>query len=362
MITLQDIAKRVGVSHAVVSSVLNRRTGTIRVNEAKRLKILEVAAELGYVPNRSARTLATRCNRALGLVVNYPRMGQMTAQASAYVMGILNGIHQVCDPLDYRCIYALADMQSHSAFNLPRFISERSVDGVILAGYVDRKVEETLLATGIPLLHVGTNVDKGSRLDSVYADMEGATCELLDRAVQAGINRVHLYLPSGPGPRKITAAFSDHARKRHPRLEATFAHAPGSSDTFEESCAHGAELAQRPHPPQLIIANINSGQILMSELQKQNLTCPEEVRFVGFASEGYHEQRLGTGPLRVAQIVLPFAEVGRNTSRRLIDQLAGTPTDASSLIPCEFLPGDTAPFLAASHHPEHVIITPDASF
>ena len=184
MVTLQDIANRVGVSNAVVSSVLNHRLGKIRVNEAKRLKILEVAAELGYVPNRSARTLATRRNQALGLIVNYPRMGQVTADGSAYIMGILNGMHQVCDPLNYRCVYALADMQSRAAFNIPGFISERSVDGIVLAGYVSREVEETLLATGIPLLQVGNNVDEGSKLDCVYADMEKATFDVLDRAAE----------------------------------------------------------------------------------------------------------------------------------------------------------------------------------
>ncbi|HWL51830.1 MAG TPA: LacI family DNA-binding transcriptional regulator [Chthoniobacteraceae bacterium] len=352
MITLQDIAKRVGVSHAVVSSVLNRRTGTVRVSEAKRLKILEVAAELGYVPNRSARTLATRRNRALGLIVNYPRLGQMTTHGSAYVMGILNGIHQVCDPLDYRCVYALADMQSPAAFTLPRFVSEQSVDGVVLAGYVHRQVEEALLATGIPMMHVGTNVDEDSRLDSVYADMEGAVCQLLDAAAAEGITRVHLHLPNGPGPRKITAAFAGYARKHHPRLEATVAHSPGSATTFEESCAHGAQLARLPRPPQLLIANMDAGQVFLSEFQKQNISCPGGIELVAFASEGYHEQRWGNQYLRVSQIVLPFSEVSRRIARGLIGRLDKTTGAIASLVPCEFLAGETAPSLSARKWPE----------
>ncbi len=53
--TLEEVAKRAGVSTATVSRVLN---GTGLVKEATRKKVLLVAKELKYHPNLHARTLA----------------------------------------------------------------------------------------------------------------------------------------------------------------------------------------------------------------------------------------------------------------------------------------------------------------
>jgi len=55
-VTINDVAKRAGVSKAAVSYVLN---GVDKVSEETRAKVLQAIDELGYVPNISARNLAT---------------------------------------------------------------------------------------------------------------------------------------------------------------------------------------------------------------------------------------------------------------------------------------------------------------
>ncbi len=55
-VTIDDVAKRAGVSKAAVSYVLN---GVDKVSEETRAKVLQAIDELGYVPNISARNLAT---------------------------------------------------------------------------------------------------------------------------------------------------------------------------------------------------------------------------------------------------------------------------------------------------------------
>lgn len=63
---IKEIAKRVGVSMATVSLALNGHT---RVAETTRNTILQVAKELGYIPNARARALARRKTDIVGLVV-----------------------------------------------------------------------------------------------------------------------------------------------------------------------------------------------------------------------------------------------------------------------------------------------------
>ncbi len=66
MATVKDIAATVGVSVATVSNVLNGRPNVGRVN---RQRVLRVARQLGYRPNRAAQAMRTGRTRAIGLVL-----------------------------------------------------------------------------------------------------------------------------------------------------------------------------------------------------------------------------------------------------------------------------------------------------
>lgn len=67
MVTLKELAADLGVSHALVSSVLNNRKGTIRVSEARRKQILKRARELNYTPNRAAVALKSGRTGVVGI-------------------------------------------------------------------------------------------------------------------------------------------------------------------------------------------------------------------------------------------------------------------------------------------------------
>ena len=66
MITINDIAKEVGTSHATVSRALNDNS---RINNKTKRKILETAQEMGYRPARFARALRTGKTRDIGLIL-----------------------------------------------------------------------------------------------------------------------------------------------------------------------------------------------------------------------------------------------------------------------------------------------------
>jgi LacI family transcriptional regulator len=68
MVTMSDIAARVGVSQATVSYVLNNRKTGVRVREEMRQRILQTAAELGYRRNDIARAMASGKNYVFAFV------------------------------------------------------------------------------------------------------------------------------------------------------------------------------------------------------------------------------------------------------------------------------------------------------
>jgi len=72
-ITSQDVANLAGVSRTTVSFVLNNVEG-FQSSEETRQKVQRAAAQLGYIPDSAAQTLASRRARAIGLVMTRSRI------------------------------------------------------------------------------------------------------------------------------------------------------------------------------------------------------------------------------------------------------------------------------------------------
>src|SRR6187551_424493 len=64
--TLDEVASRAGVGRGTVSRVVN---GSAQVSPQARAAVETAIAELGYVPNRAARTLVTQRTDSIALVV-----------------------------------------------------------------------------------------------------------------------------------------------------------------------------------------------------------------------------------------------------------------------------------------------------
>ncbi|GAA3408687.1 LacI family DNA-binding transcriptional regulator [Paenibacillus hodogayensis] len=67
-VTVKDIARMAGVAQPTVSKALNNDPG---VSEETRMRILQIAKELNYVPNLAAKRLVTRHSNCIGLI--WPR-------------------------------------------------------------------------------------------------------------------------------------------------------------------------------------------------------------------------------------------------------------------------------------------------
>ncbi len=68
-VTMRDVAKEVGVSLATVSYVLNHSEKE-KISHEMRLKVMETAKRLNYIPNQSARALAGKNSSLIGIIVN----------------------------------------------------------------------------------------------------------------------------------------------------------------------------------------------------------------------------------------------------------------------------------------------------
>ena len=122
-VTAAEVAKKAGVSQPTVSLVLTRNPKA-RVAPETRARILKIAEELGYRPNRLAQGLVHRRSFALGIIV--PGLGN-----PVYV-NIISGAERVAADAGYAvllCETGHVDVMQHL-----EALRDRQIDGVVVAG------------------------------------------------------------------------------------------------------------------------------------------------------------------------------------------------------------------------------------
>ena len=82
-VTLQQVAKRAGVSRTTASFVLTGRHADMRISAGAQRRVLNAAQELDYRPNRISRGLRTNVTHTIGLVSDTIATSRSPAGSSA---------------------------------------------------------------------------------------------------------------------------------------------------------------------------------------------------------------------------------------------------------------------------------------
>lgn len=122
-VTIKEVAKRAGVSPATVSLVLNRKP--VPISEKTRDAVFQAAEELKYRPNQLAVGLVTNRSNSIGLIL--PDI------ENPFFAGLAKYIEQIAMEHGYAVITSSTNDDCISTCRYLRFLSDRQVDGVILA-------------------------------------------------------------------------------------------------------------------------------------------------------------------------------------------------------------------------------------
>lgn len=152
-VTLKDIATAAGVSMMTVSNVVNGNHA--RVSPTTVAKVQQIVAELGYVPSASARSLAARTSRLVGLLV--PAADEDSLTLSPHNTAILGQVERELRKSGYHLLLrGIADPAE-----IPEALRSWSLDGAILLGFLDEEIDR-LGATQlgpVPLLAIDSYSD-----------------------------------------------------------------------------------------------------------------------------------------------------------------------------------------------------------
>lgn len=151
MPTLEDVARRAGVSTATVSKVLSN---TPYFTEATRAKVMRAVEELGYVPNLAARALSMGKTYIIAVVFPYVYDAIFT---DPLVLTILGGIETECSQRGYNMLLSTPHLSPNGPDdNYKRLILSGYLDGVIaLDSFPAMSVLKLVSEKGVPAVAIG---------------------------------------------------------------------------------------------------------------------------------------------------------------------------------------------------------------
>ena len=149
-VTISDIAARAGISKGAVSYALNGLPG---VSAQTRQRVLEIARELDWTPNQTARKLSGARSNAVGLVLARPAKLLGT---EPFYMEFIAGMEEVFSEASVSLLLQMAPDRAGEARTHGAWWRDRQVDGVILVDLtVDDERIRALGSLGVPTVVVG---------------------------------------------------------------------------------------------------------------------------------------------------------------------------------------------------------------
>ena len=273
-ITIKDIAERAGVSKGAVSYALNGRPG---VSDDTRDRILAIAEELGWYPNRAARALSAARADACGLVLARPAR---TIALEPFFMEFIAGVEsELASQSIALTIQLVRDVREEIAV-YRRWWGEHRVDGVLMVDLrVDDPRVDELVRLGLPAVVVGPPLEN-SALPCVWHDEAAVVTEAIQYL--AALGHVQIAHVSGVGEfvhtRQRTSAF--RAAVRDLGLEGQVL----ETDYSAESGARATRrLLSSPAPPTAILFDSDLLAVTgLGVVHQMGFAVPDDVSIIGW--------------------------------------------------------------------------------
>jgi DNA-binding LacI/PurR family transcriptional regulator len=320
--TLEMVAARAGVSRATVSRVVN---GSPRVTEAVVQAVMTAIDELNYVPNRAARSLASRHTQVIALVIP-----ESTAKvfADPFFASIVQGVamHLVNTEYTLNMLIAVESKPEKTR----RYLMGGNVDGALIVSHHSGDHSYAQLEKTLPVVFAGrplTAEQGGSYFVGVddIAGERGATEYLL------GLGRRSIAVIAGP---QDMPPGLDRLEGWRRAVSAVGLEDPALVEYGDFTLTSGADAMRRLLDSGIpidavVTANDQMAVGAYGAIRERGLRIPEDIAVVGFDDNYFG---LTASP-RLTTVHQPAVELGEAMAEVLVKLIAREPVDQATILP-----------------------------
>ncbi|MDL9978136.1 LacI family DNA-binding transcriptional regulator [Microbacterium sp. ASV49] len=319
--TIEEVAAAAGVSRSTVSRVVN---GSSAVSPSALESVKRAIADLNYVPNRAARSLASRQTLAIALVVPEDTTRFF---GDPFFAAVVSGINARIARSDY--VLNLFIANDDPGDKMTSYFSRGNVDGAIIVSHHTSDTYIDRIAAAVPVVYGGRPVVLND--EDYYVDVDNVRGGR--EATEYLIGRGHKRIATITGPLTMRAAMERLTGWQDALAAAGLEPGPAVDGNFTDD--GGADAMRRilaapgDRPDAVFAASDLMARGALHALATAGLQVPQDVAVIGF-----DDSPIATAvqPALTTMRQPSFLQ-GEEMASMLIDRLAGIATPHSRIMP-----------------------------
>jgi len=321
-ITIDDVARKAGVSKGTVSAVINAKTS---VRSATRDQILEVMKEMNFRPRGVARNLKNGIqDKAIAVIIKdltYP-----------FYTSIANGAKDYAKTKGYSVVITSSDDSHENEKKLSHLFSTKDIKGTIIAPVVEgtAEIEHLFKLKMINYPFVLLEEVKGIQANVVAIDNLRAIKKAVKYLIESGHTRIVHF--AGPAQSSHTQERIEGFRDAFSETTSVFSRdmivAIGShyDEAYPKTIEYFKHKTRDQYPSAIVCFNDHQALAVMAALKGLNIAVPRDISIVGNDDIYYAK----IYPVPLTTIRAPQHEIGRKAAEILIRNI-----ESPKLLPVE---------------------------
>jgi LacI family transcriptional regulator len=268
--TLVLVAERAGVSIASVSRVMNGLPASQRVTE----RVRAAAAELGYVPDATARSLKVGKTEQIALAV--------ADVGNPVYVSMMREISRVVTKAGYRLVLSSTGSDPKDQIDLLVSLNRGFADGLIMSPLrVPEELGTQLRNSRFPIVIIGS-LPPGVELDNVRADSVAGMALAVNHLAEQGRERIAFVngpVDTVPGTARLNGYLAAlAARDLHENADAQVS---AKDFTYKAGLLAATALLEQSTPDAIVCANDLLAIAALNVATRRGLRIPGDVAIVG---------------------------------------------------------------------------------
>jgi DNA-binding LacI/PurR family transcriptional regulator len=327
--TLDEVAARAGVSRSAASRVLNKAP---HVSRATRDAVERAIKELGYLPNRTARALATQQTGIVALAISHD---DPELFADPFFGQVIVGVSSALEDTELHLLLCLAS-SGRGRSRLTNLLNTRGVDGIMLMALRgDDPLTHIVRRVGLPAVYGGRPLHFKPQW---YVDSDNLGGARLATEHLISLGRTRIVTVTGEMGTEAGAARYRGYREAMIMAGLTpYGMAEGDFTEASGAAAMKTLLDDHPDLDAVFAASDNMAAGALRVLKEAGRSVPADVAVVGFDDLAIAER---TDP-PLTTVHQSIQSLGKEMTRVLIELIAGRET-ASLILPTRLVLRDSA--------------------
>ncbi|GAB3632075.1 LacI family DNA-binding transcriptional regulator [Microbacterium shaanxiense] len=321
--TIEEVAATAGVSRSTVSRVVN---GSTAVSPEALAAVQTAIAELNYVPNRAARSLASKQTHAIALIVPEDTTRFF---GDPFFASIVAGITGALRGSDYLLNLLIAS--DDPGDKMTSFVRNGGVDGALIVSHHTSDAFIDRIADAVPVVWGGRPLRQRPSDYVVDVDNVAAARTATQRLIDIGRTRIATI----SGPLSMLASVDRVQGFRDALSDAGLA--PFAEEEGDYGETSGAEAVRRilsaGTPDAIFVASDLMARGALNAMRSVGLRVPEDVALLGFDDSAV---ALSTDP-PLTTMRQPMYLQGETMAAVLLSRLSGGETEKMTILPTELV-------------------------